>query len=269
MASGVLILCLGQATKLASFLLSLSKTYLATVSLGVVTNTYDGEGQVIRTGDYSHINETGLVNTLKQFLGEIEQIPPMFSARCYQGRRLYHYARSGLEIERRPKKIRIKSISLIKWHAPDAVIRIECSSGTYIRSIAYDAGEMLGCGAFLKELVRENCGPFDLKDSIKFEDVPEIVNSNRLKDYLYPPDYTLSEWKSIVVGNEVYHAVVNGGFIEINNECVKVLHISEEVEGEIEEYCRAYSPDRRLVALLRRKKNSPVWQAFTVFPEGI
>jgi tRNA pseudouridine55 synthase len=151
MASGLLPICLGEATKFSHRLLDANKTYIATIQLGITTSTGDQEGEVVSEKEVV-LNEAQLKDTLKKFIGDITQIPPMYSALKFEGKPLYEYAREGIEIERKSRQIKIYDIKLLKIEESIITIEVACSKGTYIRTLAEDIGQTLGCGAHLKGL---------------------------------------------------------------------------------------------------------------------
>ncbi len=164
-AKGVLILLLGKATKSQQNFMDMRKTYTATIFLGATSDTYDKTGKII-TLESSPIKYSAVKKTIKQFVGEIEQTPPAFSAVKIKGKKAYELARKGIKLKLKPRKIKIYKIKLLKYNWPYLEIKVKCSKGTYIRSLANDIGEKLGCGAYLKELTRNKIGKFNLKKAI-------------------------------------------------------------------------------------------------------
>jgi len=171
-ASGVLILAIGrESTKRIDKIVQEKKEYLADFFLGKVTDTYDREGKFLHEYEGEEIDKKNIKKVLKSFKGKQEQVPPMFSAKKVKGKKLYELARQGKTIERRSSEIKIYKIKLEKYIWPILKIKIKCSKGTYIRSLAFDIGEKLGCGAYLKELERTEVGNFKLKKSINIENI--------------------------------------------------------------------------------------------------
>jgi tRNA pseudouridine55 synthase len=166
MATGVLPLLLGSATRLLPYLLTHDKEYVATVRLGTATDTLDAAGRVTEEAPVPPLSRPTLEATLARFVGEIEQVPPMYSAVHVGGRRLHELARAGLEIERAPRRVRIDVIELLDWRAPCFTIRVVCGTGTYVRTLAADVGRRLGSVAHLAALVRTRLGPFVLADAV-------------------------------------------------------------------------------------------------------
>ena len=186
MASGLLPLTFGEATKFSQMLLDADKTYEAGIRLGIETDT--GDGQVLATHPVA-VDEAELSRTLARFTGEIEQIPPMYSALKRSGKPLYEYARAGIDIERAPRRVRIHELVLLASEAGRLVVRVACSKGTYIRSLAMDIGAALGCGAHLDALRRTRIGAFDLDASLSLDALEAIAPAQR--DALLAPVDTL------------------------------------------------------------------------------
>ena len=196
-ATGVLPICIGKATRLIEYLDD-DKEYLATVQFGKNTTTYDLEGEITATFD-KKVTEEDVKNTLKDFEGEISQIPPIYSAIKVNGKKLYDYARQGQDIEIKPRKVTISKIELKEFDktSQSAKITVACSKGTYIRSIAYDLGAKLGCGGYLTALERTKAGKFQVNSAIKLEDLTEVsqIVENLINplDMLSIPIHNLSE----------------------------------------------------------------------------
>lgn len=166
-ATGLLIILLGQGTKLSSFIMTSEKTYVATIRLGIETDTLDSTGLVVRTRPVPEIRSEDILETVQAFKGDIEQTPPAFSAVRYRGRRAYEWARRGIEIELKKRHVNIESIVITAMHLPDITMEVRCSKGTYIRSLASDLGERLGTGGHLADLRRLSSGPFRVKEAVK------------------------------------------------------------------------------------------------------
>ncbi|MCX7912964.1 MAG: tRNA pseudouridine(55) synthase TruB [Thermodesulfovibrionales bacterium] len=197
LATGVLLVCLNEATKISNYLTNLDKEYLATMKLGEVTDTYDSEGRVIGTVSDFEISFSDIMDTLNMFIGEIDQIPPIYSAIKFQGKPLYKLARQGMKIDIKPRKISIESIDLIKYEPPYLTIRVVCSKGTFIRSLCNDIGQKLGVGAHLTDLMRTRIGHFTLSNSSKFEELPAKGES------FYSIDQALMHMPEIILRDSV------------------------------------------------------------------
>lgn len=169
MATGILPILLGRATKLTPYLQAQSKEYVATMRLGLLTDTLDATGRVTAERPVPPLDASAIVSVLARFEGEIDQVPPMFSALHAGGRRLHDLARAGIEIERLPRRVRIDALELLQWNSPLLTVRVACGKGTYIRSLAADLGAAFGCGARLEALRRTRLGTFILEDAVPWE----------------------------------------------------------------------------------------------------
>jgi len=186
-ATGLLIILVGKATKLSQYLMGLDKTYEGVITLGVRTTTQDAEGEVLSERPLPEtLTEELLKTEFQAFEGDQYQTPPMFSAKKMDGVPLYKLARKGKSVEREPRFIRISSFSLDKWNPPDIEFTLSCSKGTYVRTVADDLGEKLGCGGYLKELRRTDIERFKIEDSIELEAFEELP-VEEIKAWLIPP----------------------------------------------------------------------------------
>lgn len=172
LATGVLPVCIGKATKLVDFIMDNYKVYKATMKLGVVTDTLDTEGKELAHFDVN-VTDEEIRNAIMSFVGEIYQVPPMYSALKVNGKKLYELARQGIEIEREKRKINIYNINIINIEIPYVTFEVKCSKGTYIRSLCNDVGEKLGCGAIMSDLIRTANGNFTLENSATLETLKE------------------------------------------------------------------------------------------------
>ncbi len=164
--TGVLLILLGNATKIFPYLVKEEKEYEAEMVLGIVTDTHDGEGRILKENVIPDISEDKIKGIFKKFLGKREQIPPMASAKRYHGKRLYNLYRQGIYVDRKPQKIEIKQLVLLSFLPPRLKFKVVCSSGTYVRVLCYDLGKEVGCGAYMSGLVRKRVGNFRLDDAI-------------------------------------------------------------------------------------------------------
>lgn len=194
LASGLLPLCLGEATKFAQTLLDADKGYEAALCLGVRTDTGDAEGAVVETRGVD-CNAEKFIAACKRFVGAIEQVPPMHSALKVDGRPLYAYARAGVVLTRNPRKVHIRRIDVLEFAGTLARIAVDCSKGTYIRVLAEDIGALLGCGAHLTGLRRTRIGRFDVRDSVTLETLEADMASARA--WLLPADHLISDWPKV------------------------------------------------------------------------
>jgi tRNA pseudouridine55 synthase len=199
LATGLLPLCFGEATKVSGFLLDADKDYQVVCRFGERTSTGDAEGEVIEQRPVDNISEQQLRTVLDDFLGDIEQIPPMYSAVKHKGERLYKLARQGVEVEREPRQVTIFDLDLVHFEAPTAEIRVRCSKGTYVRTLVEDIGERLGCGAHVAGLRRLGVGPFDDSRMVTMEQLETVAAEGHyaLDQLLLPMESGLMQWPDV------------------------------------------------------------------------
>ncbi len=205
MASGVLPVCVGRATKFADYMVESKKIYLAQLKLGITTETYDREGSIVNTKDV-HLKREDIVKEILSFQGEIEQVPPMYSALKINGKRLYELARKGIEIERKKRKITIYSIEIVNIELPYVLFKVTCSKGTYIRSLCNDIGNNLNCGGTMWNLKRLATGNFHIAESISLAD----LHSENISSYIVPIDKALYRYPEVVVEDKYVKKILNG-----------------------------------------------------------
>jgi tRNA pseudouridine55 synthase len=254
-ATGVLPVSLGRGTRVIEFLVDTTKIYHADIEFGIATDTYDSSGKITRQGDPSGITQHQLESALDLFRGTIQQTPPMFSAVKHNGQPLYKLARAGIEVERRSRTAVIHRLELVSWQPPTATLEVVCSKGTYIRSLAHDLGQSLGCGAHLKNLIRTRCGPFDIKDAISISQLEEAFRYGYWQQFVYPVDFALQHYSAVVVDYEAEEAIRKGSPV--------VLEHSDDRgdNGRVgQKYCRAYSLDGRFLGVLHRVPEKEIWQ---------
>jgi tRNA pseudouridine55 synthase len=214
MATGVLLVCVGQATRLIEYIMAGSKTYRATICFGLTTDTYDKDGQVIANADPSALTKETVTQALSKFVGEIDQTPPPFSAIKKEGVPLYKLARKGIMIQARPRRIRIEAINPIQWQLPEVVVDVICQTGTYIRSLAHDAGQMLGVGAYLTRLIRLASGNWSLDNAISLEVLEQAVVENRLQSVLHAQEEAVVDMPGVQLSPAQARAVRFGQSID-------------------------------------------------------
>lgn len=207
-AGGVLPVCLGRATKAIEFIMEDTKEYVAGIKLGVVTDTYDREGKILRESQVNSTKEE-IVLAIEKFVGNIQQVPPMYSALKQNGKKLYELAREGKEVYREPRSITIHSIDILSIDSPIISIRVRCSKGTYIRSLCYDIGEELGCGAMMWSLERTSTGPFTIENSVNLKD----LNEENVKSYIIPLEKVFEKFPKLVVDDKFQKLISNGVLI--------------------------------------------------------
>lgn len=193
-ATGMLPLCFGEATKTAAYLLDSDKAYSATACLGQATSTGDTEGEVTRRMEVPPLQEADVLRVLAEFEGDIEQVPPMYSALRHEGRRLYELARQGKQVERPTRHVRIDSLRLLKWDSPWLSFQVRCSKGTYVRTLAEDIGERLGSCAHLVALRRLAVGVFEPGSMMTLEAIERRAEEGALEAALLPVDAGLADW---------------------------------------------------------------------------
>jgi len=257
-ATGVLPVCLGRGTRVIEFLLDSTKTYRAEIELGVATDTYDASGNITQKGDPSGISREQLVSALTSFCGLIQQTPPMYSAVKYHGKPLYELARAGINIERKSRLTKIYHLELIDWQPPAVTIEVECGKGTYIRSLAHDLGQTLGCGANLKSLIRLRYGLFDIRDAVSVSQFEDAFRCGYWQHFVYPIDIVLLHWAAMVVNDDTGRVIRNG--------CPLVLESDASPASPcFENRCRVYTPDGYFLGVLRFNSERGQWQPEKVF----
>jgi tRNA pseudouridine55 synthase len=249
-ASGVLVILIGPAVRLSEYVSASDKRYQAVIRLGQSTDTYDADGRVVRTSPVN-ITEEEFEKALKQFIGEIEQVPPPYSAVKVKGKKAYEMAREGEAVDLLPRKIQVYNLDLLEWAPPDAVIDVYCSSGTYVRSLAHDLGEALGCGAYLVGLRRTKSGRFTLRDAVPLRKLRESFENGTWYQHLIPAAEALSDWPSV----------------ELTHTQVEDVRHGHRIPGdkELGNLARGISEQGELVALLEFDPETNEWQPKKVF----
>ena len=243
-ATGVLPVCLGKGTKIIDYIMKAEKTYFVTFKLGIKTNTYDLEGEIIEEKDISNITEEETLKAINSFVGEYSQVPPMFSALKKDGVRLYDLARQGIEIEREGRLITIYDIKNIDISMPYVSMEVTCSKGTYIRSLCYDIGEKLNVGATMVELRRTKTSTFSEEDSINIEE----LNEENINDYIISIEEALKMYPRIDVNKGYSKLFING---------VKVCDKRAlKSKPELDRLYRVYDEEGRFIGLGRQDKSS-------------
>lgn len=243
MATGVLLLCLGQATRLAEYLINSLKAYRARVRLGTITDTDDAEGNVVAERPVD-VDRATVKAALDRFRGHILQVPPMYSALKRGGKPLYRLARQGVTVEREARPVEIYRLELTDWSPQELTLEVLCSPGTYIRALARDLGEALGCGAHLMALVRLSSGDFRLEDAVELD----ALTPERLPNLLLPPDSALRNHPALHLTADEARAVCYGQDIP-----------RPPVVGEPPPLARAYGPDGRFLAVMEYRPEKGLW----------
>ena len=257
LARGVLPVCFGQATRLMEYVVGGSKRYAMDITLGVSTATYDAEGEITAERSPQGVTRAAIEAALEQFTGSIQQTPPMYSAVKVDGQRLYKLARAGLEVEREAREVEIHRIEIREFAPPKLTLVVDCGRGVYMRSLANDLGEALGCGGHVADLVRLRCSGFEAEDGITPEQLAEAAQSETgWQDRLHPVDWALRELQSITVGRYAEQFLRNGQPVSLNVPAVDA--------GYLEQF-RAYNAAGQFLALVRYNRPANSWRPIKVF----
>lgn len=252
-ASGVLVVLVGPAVRLSEYVSASDKRYQAIIRLGESTDTYDGDGEVTRRSPVD-ITEEQIEEALTQFEGTVEQVPPAYSAKKINGQKAYELARKGEEVELDAKEIDVYHLELLEWELPEAIVDVYCSSGTYVRALANDLGDVLGCGGHLVGLRRTKSGEFALRDAIQLRKLQDAFENGDWYKYLIPAAEALSDWPSRELSFEEVELVRHGHRIPV-----------EEAPENPDHWVRAISQQGELVALLEYAPEQKEWQPRKVF----
>lgn len=253
-ATGVLPICLGQGTRLVEFLIESTKTYQAEIEFGTVTDTYDAAGNITGRGDTSSLTREKIEAAVASFSGFIKQLPPVYSAVKHQGKPLYRWARAGVEVPRKARQVELSHLEVVSWQPPLLNLEVKCGKGTYIRSLAHDLGQKLGCGAHLRNLVRLKSGPFHVSTCVTVPRIEVAFERGYWHDLIYPIDVAVLHLPAVNVDADCERAITNG--------CPVILRQQDNLTGE---QCRAYSLDGCFLALLRYDEQQEWWQPEKVF----
>jgi tRNA pseudouridine55 synthase len=249
MATGVLPVVLGKATRLVEYLADADKAYRATIILGANSDTYDREGTLTHVPDAVMPTRGEVEQALDKFKGDIEQVPPMHSAIKVGGKKLYELARQGIEVERQARHVTITRLDLEEYSPPRLQIFVECSKGTYIRSLAYDLGATLGTGAYLDGLIRTRHGPFRLEAATALEGLENAFAEGTWQKLLHPPEYILAGWPTYTASAEQEREIMQG----------KPLWLSAPPPGE-KGMLAVKRPNGELLAIMYWHQDKGFWQ---------
>ncbi len=216
-AEGVLPICVGKSTKACDMITFSDKEYVAGVKLGITTDTYDIWGSVRESMDVN-VTKDMLEETVSSFLGDIMQVPPMYSAIKQNGKKLYELARQGVEVERAPRKVSIYECEIIDFSCDTFTIRVRCSKGTYIRSLCHDIGTALGCGACMTSLVRTKSSVFDIEEAMTFEEIKERVETLGAQSVLGCVDRVFMGYPEYIASDVVRERLINGAYSRVSTE---------------------------------------------------
>ncbi len=253
-ASGVLVILIGPAVRLSEYVSASDKRYQATIRLGSSTDTYDSEGTItssMASVSVDDISEETFDDILQQFVGEIQQVPPPYSAVKVKGRKAYEMARKGEEVDLEPRTIHVYSLEVLEWAPPEVVIDVYCSSGTYVRSLANDLGNQLGVGAHLVGLRRTKSGRFTLRDAVPLRRLQEAFEVGEWYRYLIPAAEALADWP----------------MVELDGDEVELVRHGHRIAAETDSHgwARGVSQQGDLVALLEVDTETGEWQPRKVF----
>jgi tRNA pseudouridine55 synthase len=242
LASGVLPICFGEATKVSAFLLSSDKRYRTVAQLGQISSTGDMEGEILETKPVPALDSAAIEAVLEQFRGPIEQIPPMHSALKHEGTPLYKLARQGISIERKVRHVTIYELTVVESSETTLTLDVLCSKGTYIRTLVEDIGNALGCGAFVAELRRTEVSPFGEYPIYTLEQLTALAENGGLMDILLPVDTAIAHWPSLNLNAEETQRLCNGLRVERDDV--------PEAEG-----IRLYDPENRFIGIGQRHES--------------
>ena len=256
-ASGVLVILVGPAVRLSEYVSASDKRYQAIVRMGGKTDTFDADGKFTQDNQETvDVTEEQFEEALKTFVGEIEQTPPPYSAVKVKGRKAYEMARKGEEVELEPRKITVHHLEVLEWAPPEVVIDVHCSSGTYVRSLANDLGEKLGCGGYLVGLRRTKSGRFSLRDAVPLRKLQEAFDAGNWYQYLIPAAEALGDWPSIELSPDEVEGVRHGH------------RVQADADSKVGNKVRGVSTQGELVALMECVEGDDgalAWQPKKVF----
>ena len=237
-ASGVLPICVGKSTKVSELILNKDKSYICELTLGINTDTYDSSGEILERFNVE-VTEEEIKNAFETQRGEIDQIPPVYSALKVNGKRMCDLARSGKvdEIVVKSRRVNIKDINILSINNNKIMFYVKCSKGTYVRSICYDIGKELGCGGHMSFLLRTSSGKFNLENGITLEQLQEYKENNRLDKYLYDIDYVLSNLNHVEIHQNAYKYYTNGVVIDNKRFIKQSFNDKDEL---VRVYCNGY-----------------------------
>jgi tRNA pseudouridine55 synthase len=259
LASGVLLVLLGQAVRISEYLMELPKTYRATVRLGLSTDTYDAEGAPTHETRVVEVTQADVDAALEAFVGEIQQTPPPYSAIKVKGQPAHRLARKGAAVALAARPTRIDRIELLRFEPPDIEIEVECGKGTYIRSLAHDLGQALGCGAHLGSLVRTRVGPFSVESATAVRELERVFESGDWRESLLPMDCGLMQLPAITLHIEEEQDIRHGQAVHIDDDRLAGVPLADGRQY------RACAEDGGIVAIIRYDAEAGVWRPRKVF----
>jgi tRNA pseudouridine55 synthase len=257
-ATGVLPVLIGQATRLTEYLVDTTKEYVASIELGVATDTYDAEGEVTNRGDASSVSVHDVQKALEAFRGEIQQRPPVYSAIKREGVPLYKRARRGEDVRAEPRPVRVDQVDIIDYQAPHIKLRVVCGKGFYVRSLAHDLGGAIGTGGMLSGLVRSRVGSFRLEDAADIETLRSEFEDGSWLDRMIAPDEILLGWRAAILGE--------AGTLDLLHGRDTAIRPSSDIGVAPGDLCRAYSESGDFLAVLSCREKDR-WRPEKVFAQ--
>lgn len=264
-ASGVLPICFGQGTRVVEYLMDSTKDYRTEIEFGITTDTYDAAGSVTSRKDPSCVDRNQIETALNNFLGDIQQVPPIYSALKHKGKPYYELARAGIDVALTSRPVVVHNITILDWQPPVVTIDITCGKGTYIRSIAHDLGQILGCGAHMKSLVRRRYGQFSIEEAVSVDELEQSYPGSDWQRYIHPIDSVLLHLKAIVVNDDTRQDIQHGRTIKNIIIGTQILNDRSQSREFQETCCRAYGIDGRFLGILLYVPETGQWKPEKVF----
>ncbi len=264
LASGVLVICLGTATRISEYLLGSDKRYRALVQLGRTTATYDAEGQTLEQKNVAVTIEQ-IESALEKFRGTISQTPPAYSAVQVDGRRAYDRARRGEQVELEPRAVTIHTLNVMEWTPPDLTLDVLCSAGTYIRSLAHDLGGALGCGGHLAGLARTGAGRYTLADAHALDEIQSAFNERRSGQLILATDHALADWPAVHLDASGADRITHGNPVPMEEKLLVVatrvvVAGCASIAAANTLLGRAYNPSGQLIAIVEADPATKQWK---------
>ncbi len=260
-AEGVLPVLMGRATKVCDLLPDDSKTYEAVLLLGQETDTQDSSGKVLRTGDISGLTEEEVREAVFSFAGSYEQIPPMYSARKVNGKKLYQLAREGKTVARSARTVKIDSLKILQMQLPRVKILVDCGKGTYIRTLCRDIGEKLGCGGLMESLIRTRVGPFDIAESMTLDAIEEKTKAGELESIITPIDALFLDCPKMTVRGEAERLAYHGNKLPVEMTDLPAGQVKDD------NMVRLYDSNGRFLALYQHDGTEDQYRVVKMFDQ--
>lgn len=258
-AIGVLPVCMGKGTKLVDMITDRDKTYEAVLKLGITTDTQDLTGTILKTAEVTATYDQ-IETVIMSYIGEYLQLPPMYSAIKVDGKKLYELARQGIEIDRERRKVIIKDIKILSYSKEEQEIRmlVDCSKGTYIRTLLHDIGETLGCGGTMKSLIRTAVGSFKIEEALKLSEIETLMREEKIDAYVIPVDEMFPNYDKVQVDKEYHKLIYNG------NAFLKE-HIIQPNINDRSEYVRVYDAEDIFIGVYRYDTETEIFKPVKMF----